>query len=66
MQGKNQMAPIPTISNLNGRLSSTDAARQDPGGRRPALGSSAQRGSASSVRIVSAPRPYQGGFRLNV
>ena len=60
------MPPIPSISNLNARLSAKDGARRDSSGngaRRAALLSQT---SAPSVRIVGAPRRYQGGYRVNV
>jgi hypothetical protein len=65
MQGKTQMPPISSISNLNSRLSVTGAPREpSANGRR--LSTTPSQSSAPAVRIVGAARRYQGGYRVNV
>jgi hypothetical protein len=65
MQEKSQMPPIPSISNLNSRLSITAGAQRDTSGHETRRDRTPVRGSAPPVRIVGGAR-YQGGYRLNV
>lgn len=60
------MSPLPSISNLNARLSAKSGAQRDSGGNRVRLTASPIQGSAPPVRIVGAARRYQGGYRVNV
>lgn len=60
------MSPIPSISNLNARLSAKAGAQRDASGHGVRWGASPIQSSAPPVRIVGASRPYQGGYRVNV
>jgi hypothetical protein len=66
MQGKNDMAPPASSSNLNARLSVTASAQ--PGSREVGIrwDATAIQSSAPPVRIVGARRQYRGGgFRIS-
>lgn len=60
------MPPIPSISNLNSRLSITASAQRDASGHGTRRDTAPVQGSAPPVRIVGGARRYQGGYRLNV
>ena len=60
------MSPIPSISNLNARLSAKAEAPRDTSGNGVRLSVSPIQSSAPRVRIVGAARRYQGGYRVNV
>ncbi len=61
------MPPIPSISNLNSRLSITARAQRDSSANGQPRDSAPVQSSAPPVRIVGSARRYQGGgYRLNV
>jgi hypothetical protein len=55
----------PATQNLNSKLS-TKRRVPMPGGNGLDRRGTAIRGSAPPVRIAGSPRPYQGGYRIDV